>query len=362
MKYEFLIVGQGITGSVLATQLEKLTKTFKIVDDFNKNTSSRVAAGIMHPMSLKRVNLSWRGKDFYGFSDDFYKKFDSLNKTKFYKSCSMIRVFNSYQEQNNWIGRCYDIKLKGIIDLNHQKIDPINDAFGSGEVLKSNHLNVNYFLKYLKNKYETRNILKKEKFDPLKIKLENNIFYYDGVSFENIIMCDGSSSLKNPIFDYLPMIPNKGEIMNVFSDLLPKKIINCGIFCLPIKNKIFTVGSTYSNEDSKRHITNNAKNYLLKKLSKIINIDDISIVNQSFGFRPTTPDRKPFIGEHPLIKNIYTLNGMGSKALLMAPPLAKELLDHIFNSKSISPLVDIKRYSDKIKSDNKAFAKSIMGQ
>ena len=106
MKYEFLIVGQGITGSVLATQLEKLTKTFKIVDDFNKNTSSRVAAGIMHPMSLKRVNLSWRGKDFYGFSDDFYKKFDSVNKTKFYKSCSMIRVFNSYQEQNNWIGRC----------------------------------------------------------------------------------------------------------------------------------------------------------------------------------------------------------------------------------------------------------------
>ena len=53
---------------------------------------------------------------------------------------------------------------------------------------------------------------------------------------------------------------------------------------------------------------------------------------------------------------------MGSKALLMAPLLAKELLDHIFNSKSISPLVDIKRYSDKIKSDNKAFAKSIMGQ
>ena len=65
----------------------------------------------------------------------------------------MIRVFNSYQEQNNWIGRCSDIKLKGIIDLNHQKIDPINDAFGSGEVLKSNHLKVNYFLKYLKNKY-----------------------------------------------------------------------------------------------------------------------------------------------------------------------------------------------------------------
>ena len=56
MKYKFLIVGQGITGSVLAIQLEKLNKTFKIVDDFNKNTSSRVAAGIMHPMSPRKIN------------------------------------------------------------------------------------------------------------------------------------------------------------------------------------------------------------------------------------------------------------------------------------------------------------------
>ena len=97
----------------------------------------------------------------------------------------------------------------------------------------------------------------------------------------------------------------------------------------------------------------------LKFIYKIINIDDISIVNQSFGFRPTTPDRKPFIGEHPLIKNIYTLNGMGSKAVLMAPLLINELLESIFENKQLDNLVDIKRFIKKVNSQTIQSVKKI---
>ena len=46
----------------------------------------------------------------------------------------------------------------------------------------------------------------------------------------------------------------------------------------------------------------------MKKLNKVIEIDGIDIIDQKFGFRPTSFDRKPLIGEHPIIKNAINNN------------------------------------------------------
>ena len=62
MKYDFLIVGQGIAGSIIGLQLEQYNQRFLIVDKNEKITSSKVAAGLMHPMSFKRCVLNWKGK------------------------------------------------------------------------------------------------------------------------------------------------------------------------------------------------------------------------------------------------------------------------------------------------------------
>ena len=74
MEYDFLIVGQGITGSILAIELEARKKKFKIINLNSDHTSSKVAAGIMHPLALKRGSIAWRGKEFFEFSNQFYKK------------------------------------------------------------------------------------------------------------------------------------------------------------------------------------------------------------------------------------------------------------------------------------------------
>jgi glycine/D-amino acid oxidase-like deaminating enzyme len=97
----------------------------------------------------------------------------------------------------------------------------------------------------------------------------------------------------------------------------------------------------------------------MKKLNKIIDIDGIEIIDQKFGFRPTTSDRKPLIGEHPIIKNLYIINGMGSKAILMAPLLISELLDTIYKNKPLDSLVNIERFAIKIEDVNINYAKSL---
>ena len=94
---------------------------------------------------------------------------------------------------------------------------------------------------------------------------------------------------------------------------------------------------------------------MLKKIGKVINLDKIEVLSQNYGFRPTTSDRKPLIGEHPIIKNLYIINGMGSKAVLMAPLLINELLEN-----KVGASVDIKRFYNKIKSENIDYANSLI--
>ena len=162
------------------------------------------------------------------------------------------------------------------------------------------------------------------------------------------------------IFNYLPIIPNKGELLEVRSTLLPDYIFNNGVFSLPKKNNLFTIGSTYSRLDKTPLITLKAKEKLLSKIGKVIDLRSLEIQNQKFGFRPTTIDRKPLIGKHPIIKNLYIINGMGSKAVLMAPLLINEFLEVIFKNQIFKVSVDIKRYNNKLKKENISFAKSFL--
>ena len=359
MNYEFLVVGQGITGSIVALQLKKSLKKFKLIEGGNPNTSSKVATGIVHPISLKRCNLSWRGKEFYDFSDAFYKKINTESSIELYKSCKLLRIFASFEEQNNWIGKTNNEIYKNILSLNNKKVDNVQNMFGSGIVELCSRLSVNEFLGFVSSSLLKSNILKKDLFKAENLKLKNNRFQYKSDIYSKVIMCDGVNALKNPMFNYLPIIPNKGELLKVSSNILPPHIINCGIFSLPETKNIFTVGSTYSNEDQKNNVTIGAKEYLMKKLNKVIEIDGIDIIDQKFGFRPTSFDRKPLIGEHPIIKNLFTVNGMGSKAILMAPLLVRELLNYIYLKKPLDPMVNINRFTKKINNENIDYAKSL---
>ena len=105
MKYDFLIVGQGIAGSIIGLQLEKYNQRFLIVDKNEKITSSKVAAGLMHPMSFKRCVLNWKGEMLYDYSHEFYSKCNKILSEKTYWEFPLIRLFQSYEEQNTWLSK-----------------------------------------------------------------------------------------------------------------------------------------------------------------------------------------------------------------------------------------------------------------
>ena len=58
MQVDFLIVGQGLAGSLLAQELLRRGRSVHVVDDRWKSSSSQVAAGLMTPLTGRRFTLT----------------------------------------------------------------------------------------------------------------------------------------------------------------------------------------------------------------------------------------------------------------------------------------------------------------
>ncbi|MGL5891495.1 MAG: amino acid oxidase, partial [Bacteroidia bacterium] len=56
---DYLIAGQGLSGSILALTLLRAGKTVHVIDLPELSSSSRIAAGVYNPFNFKRMINTW---------------------------------------------------------------------------------------------------------------------------------------------------------------------------------------------------------------------------------------------------------------------------------------------------------------
>ena len=100
---------------------------------------------------------------------------------------------------------------------------------------------------------------------------------------------------------------------------------------MPMKDQIYWVGASYDNSDKNKIPTQRKKEWLIEKLESIIT-EPFKIVEHKANIRPTTVDRRPMIGSHSNFKNIYLLNGLGTRGILLAPTLSAWLYNQILRA------------------------------
>ena len=62
------------------------------------------------------------------------------------------------------------------------------------------------------------------------------------------------------------------------------------------------------------------------------------------GVRPTVKDRRPLIGRHPKYNNLYVLNGLGTRGVMIAPYVAKALYNFIEKGELLDAEIDVNRF------------------
>ena len=345
MKFDYLIVGFGLSGLMLCEILRKRGKSFVVISNKSQQASI-VASGLYNPVVLKRFNKAWDAEKQLPLAISAYKDLELFLGIKIDYKLPIHRVFYSVEEQNNWVIASDKLSLKPFLISNIKtNINPnIYAPFGYGEVKNTGRIDTKLLLKSYVDFLKFKELILDESFDYDKLKISERITYKN-IESKKIIFSEGFGLKQNPFFSYLPLEGTKGELIIINAPKLNSHaVIKSSVFVIPIGNHDYLVGSTYVWNDFNNNPTTNAKDELLEKLNNLI-LCPYKVVSQRAGIRPTVVDRRPLVGQHKSQENIYVLNGLGSRGVLIAPSVANALIDFSEDNVALPKEIDISRFS-----------------
>ena len=343
-KKEYLIVGAGLSGICMAIHLIKNNHSVTLIDS-GENFSTAVAAGQINPLVFRRMTKSWRVDDYLPYAEKFYTDLEIDTELPIYFPIQIRRMFSSAHEKVMWIEKQNREGFSDYLETITSEDDNYELAqndFGSGRIKKSSYVNAVNFVEGGKNWIKKRATILTEKLDYSLIEPSSSS--YKGKKYDFILFCEGSHNSDNPWFNQFVVEHTKGEVLTLKSDEISEhESLNRKCFLLPIGNKLFRLGATYVWNTPDRSLTQESKDDLLDKV-KLLTKKSFEVVDHQVGIRPTTPDRRPIIGKHPIFKNLLLFNGLGTKGYLMAPLLAKEFVDYLDFDKELNKEVRIERF------------------
>ena len=345
MKIDYLLIGQGISGTWLSYYLQKEKKSFLVIDNNKLNSASRVAAGIINPVTGRRIVKTWMIDELLKHLIPAYEEIGrklginailQKNVIDFHPTPQMKIAFQERVKEDD-----------GFLSLPKDETDfkqHFHYDFGYGKVSTCYIINLQEILSSWRDNLKKNNQLLSENFEISELIQSADKIQYKNIDAEKIIFCDGSNSYNNPFFKNLPFSFNKGEALIIESKDIPtSSIFKKGMMLAPMGNDLFWIGSNYLWDFADENPTQQFREqteFILKNWVRA----PFKIVDHFAAIRPANIERRPFVGLHPANNRIGILNGMGTKGCSLAPYFAKELLDHLIHNKKINPEVDIKRF------------------
>jgi len=342
---DYIIVGCGLASIAFCEQLRANNKTFLVFDDSSQQ-SSIVAAGLYNPVILKRFSEVWKAKEQLALAMPLYANLEKELQIKIDYKLRILRRFTSNQEQNKWFTASDKPSLEPYLALqliknNNTEIDA---PFGFGEVLHAGRLDTYTLITCYKNFLKSKEQLLEETFMYSAFQSNEVDVIYRDIKAKQIVFAEGFGVKHNPYFNTIPLTGSKGEILTIKApDLKIDYAIKSSVFIIPLGNDLYNVGSTYNNTDKTNTPTVAAKEELTSKLKTFITCN-FEVINHIAGVRPTVKDRRPLVGRHATHANLYVLNGLGTRGVMIAPYVAEKLFELIEHNNSLDPEIDINRF------------------
>ncbi len=385
MQTDILIVGQGICGTFLSHWLEQEGLSYIVIDEQRPSTASKAAAGIINPVTGRRIVKTWMIDELLPFAFDAYRQMNKELGISCLSLTETIEFFPTAQMRNAFMERYAAhprITDPGKNTMNAKKADGTefsgmppdgaeyldvpdtenawNDWFrydlGYGRISPCCLIDLNSLLTAARKKLKDRGQLLEERFDPAALhisgesaqdKLEQSaLVRYKDIQANRIVFCDGAGSFESPYFRNLPFAPNKGEALIVEIGGLPSGslIFKKGMVLAPWREGLYWLGSSYEwsfTDEQPTEAFRARAGAVLKEWLKL----PFGVVDHIASVRPATLERRPFVGFLPLLKQVGILNGMGTKGCSLAPYFARQLAGHIKTGRPIQPDVDVKRFA-----------------
>jgi glycine/D-amino acid oxidase-like deaminating enzyme len=346
MNTDVFIIGQGICGSFLSWYLKKEGKSFLVIDNNDSNASSRIAAGIINPVTGRRMVTVWMADEIIPFAWEAYNQIGTELGITAIHHRNIIDFFPNPFMREGFLQKIQsgDQYLHPFPEQNHFN-HFFHYDFGCGEIRPAYTVNLEHLLPAWRRELKSNNELLEENFEIDKLTMEKEKIRYRDIIADRIIFCDGSNGFENPFFKQLPYAPNKGEaLVAVIPGLAPYHIYKKSMMMVPMAEEDhFWIGASYIWDFENTGPTAEFREKTGAVLKEWLNIP-FEVIEHRSGIRPATLERRPFVGFHPVQGSVGILNGMGTKGYSLAPFFAKQLVNNLCYGEAITPEADVSRF------------------
>ena len=331
---DFITVGHGLAGSVMAHHLIALGQKVEVFDAELPHSASAVSVGLVNPLIGPKLNTPFMITDCLMENELFFRQCERAWKKNFYRSIPLHRLFISEKQKNTWNemeknSDFISFQNGQLNSVQYQKMG-IQAPHGGGITKNAWQLDVSGFLKASKDYLIAIKAWKNSSFEFKKKK-----------NLQKVIFCEGFRVLENPWFKELPFAPARGEVLSVQSEI--NLALSNGSWHLPGFADYAYMGSTWDHQNLLSGPTENGKQEILDKCN-FVDFKRSAFPQHLSGVRSGTKDRHPIIGVHPDHKNLFLFNGFGSRGTSTIPHYAKKLTDFIMEKKALPSEANLNRF------------------
>jgi glycine/D-amino acid oxidase-like deaminating enzyme len=344
MQVDFLIVGQGLAGSLLAKELLRRGRSVHVVDDGWKSASSQVAAGLMTPLTGRRFTLT---KD---YPELFAAASARLTELGVFRPTQVYRMFVDEEQRAKGLKRtectsCQPFIAK-VTTLRGELDAGLTDDFG-GALMNGAWVDLPKLLSDVRAELLAAGSLTEAAFDP-----SDAVVTAEGVSWHQlkagaIIYCDGYKSAQRGPFKYLPWQPAKGEALTLRASVDAKPfILNREGWALPLGQGVWRTGTNWQWDQLDETPTEPQKEKLIRRFRSYFGQDvAVEVTAHIAGVRPCTSDNHPFMGTHPQQTRTHLFGGLGPRGTVWAPLMAEEMAGYLCEGTALRPECNLSRFA-----------------
>ncbi len=315
---DFLIIGQGIAGTLISYELCRAGRSFVVIDQPGITNASHVAGAVINPVNINSRTIVANSEIYIPAAIDRYRDMEAMMGVPLIKEKPMLVCapgnclrttqadFRSIApDEKEYLSRCFY---------------PPDEWWKLGVWQVESHSLLRWWRKYL----QENGLLLEAFFDNSQLILHPDHIQYKDITAGAIVFCEGAAVRDNPLFASLPFNRNRGEALLLqVPELDPSCIYHNRVRLVPVEG-LFWCGSNYTWHYENLQPDESWRTQTLDFLKSWLRLP-FTVKGHLVAERPTTAGQELMVGQHPQHPAVYLFNGLGTKGFSMGPFLAKEL-------------------------------------
>jgi glycine oxidase len=319
-----LVVGAGLAGCTLAWQLHFRGLTPRLLDRGDPHAASRVAAGLITPVTGKRMAISWKFDTVWPVAVDFYRRMERELGTPLLHVRPAVRLFQSADERAAFDSRRTMLGPL-VCDIDPSLDESFPSPHGGFAMPDAAVLDVATYLR-----------LTRERFGCVEADCDPG-----RDEAETVVFCHGYSPTPDPQFPWVTFNPTKGDILSLdIPGLREERTVHRGGWLARMADGSYRAGATHVRDDFTPGPSAMGR-VVVEAIVRGITDRPFTVIGHGGAVRPIVRESRPVLGIHPLNPRFAYFNGLGSKGSLLAPYYAGQLAVAILGRGEIDADVDV---------------------